>query len=119
MTYSQLAQHIREQGGATFTGRELLTKKSGFVVAIEGRELRKPLGDCSFLSDLLAGYWESNWDILANPGYYLGAWIDNDDIVLDVVTVIPSQEFALAMAFVNNQKAIYDLSTGEVINAQR
>lgn len=60
----------------------------------------------------LAGYVLRNRRVLSTPGLHLGAWLDNDVICLDIVTIVDDQAKALDLAVEHNQLAIFDLSAG-------
>ena len=49
------------------------------------------------------------------PGCYLGGWYDNGKYYLDVSTVIADYDEAMSFASDNNQKAIFNVGTGETV----
>lgn len=49
-------------------------------------------------------------------GYYLGAWIDDGTLYLDLVQVLNDRGMALTLARSLGELAIYDLATGESIS---
>lgn len=53
--------------------------------------------------------------MLAKPGHKLGAWNDNGKVYLDVTIVAGSKSQGAAIGKAHNQKAMYDLKTGNPI----
>lgn len=48
-------------------------------------------------------------DHLTRPGFYLGAWLDGDRLVLDVTQVVDSLAAAVSLGQLHDQEAIYNL----------
>lgn len=108
-------------GGATVNVKAAPDPKSGYVVA-DGEHERTILFrrlDGSLLldglRDLIVAYVEQHKAWLAVPGNFLGAWLDGDHLVLDVVNVHPERAVAERLGRERNQRAIFHLDTGETI----
>lgn len=56
---------------------------------------------------------------LSAPGRYLGAWVDGNDVYLDVTTVEPDFNKAHQMAWDANQLAMWDLGNNAEVPVQR
>lgn len=113
-TVRQIAKH----GGATeslVAGVE--TPTSGYAVSIPGREaINHLLLDGEHRTDAITesvyNYALDNKHWLAQPGFYLGAWLDGDRLVLDVTQVTPELGQAVTAGVQRDQDAIYNLATG-------
>lgn len=114
---------IYSDGGATeslIAGVE--TPTSGYAVSIPGREVvipgREVVNHLSLDHTLLAiteaveRYAARNRSWLAQPGYFLGAWLDGNRLVLDVTQVTPELGQAVAAGVERKQDAIYNLADG-------
>jgi hypothetical protein len=109
---------IATRGGATesiVAGVE--TPVSGYAVSIPGREVVHHLlidGDQrrEAMAEILYTFAERNKSWLAQPGYYLGAWVDGDRLVLDVTQVTPELGQAVRAGVERDQDAIYNLADG-------
>ncbi len=105
-------------GGATVDrhGRRL-SARDGYMVSLAGRELTlAPLATPTARRAEIVRYVEENARLLCSrPDYYVGAWVDGGNLVLDISRHIACQPDALAFGFDNGQRAIYDVLNDEVI----
>jgi hypothetical protein len=67
------------------------------------------------IEQYIGAYVDAHRSALAQTGAYLGAWIDDGYLVLDVVSVLPERNVALNLARDNGERAIFNLSTGETL----
>lgn len=110
---------ILENGGASYS---LLTGEfnpnHGYMVSIKGHETKvNASGKKSFQYDI-AQYIKSKADILISgitDDKFIGAWIDNDYLYLDVSILVDSETEALQIAKENNQLAYFNNETKESI----
>lgn len=113
MNYAETVSEILERGGIT-RGITGAIPFYGYAYSLAGTEQRIPVED--FGPYDLAGYVQANYATLASPGAYLGAWIHDGDVVLDVSRVETDETYALILARANEQDAIYNLETGETVS---
>lgn len=108
---------------------ELINKNSGFTIDLKTGNIPKS-GYCIALSlfeqitdvnnnDLeliLSDYIKSKPILFTTlPEYYLGAWVNNGKIYLDVVTIVKDLKVALRLAKIGKQIAIFDLDNQKEI----
>lgn len=95
------------------------TVSSGYAVSLPGheRKLQRYKGGV-IARNFIAWYAEQKRAELAVPGRYLGAWIDEGDLYLDITEVHAEFAEAVRLGYERNQLAIYDLGRGEEISTQ-
>jgi hypothetical protein len=87
--------------------------RAGYVVA-NGRD--EQTTDLDFdIWQTVHTYVTEHTSALAQTGAYLGAWVDDGYLVLDVVSVLPERNVALNLARDNGERAIFDLATGSTL----
>jgi hypothetical protein len=92
------------------------TVSSGYGVSLPGHEQRVPLQvGWLGLQQAIADYAESKRSWLAQPGRYLGAWIDDGIVYLDITEVHAERAHAEALGYDRNQLAIWDFARQEEI----
>ena len=114
-TAATAAPLIAANGGATVSAvAGVLPPTSGYAVSVKGYEedflhtTPHPIADHL----AIAGYVARHRAILAQPGHYLGAWVENGYLVLDVTRVFPERAQAEAAGVQHDQRAIFALGTG-------
>jgi len=92
------------------------TVTTGYGVSLPGHEVRHPLrvGWLGIREDI-ARYAESKRAELAVPGRYLGAWLDDGILYLDVTEVHAERATAERLGYDRNQLAIWDFARSEEI----
>lgn len=86
----------------------------GFMVStVKNSEEVYPLA--SITAADIAAYRRKHAAQLANPNSYMGAWVWEGNVYLDVSTHVPEESQALALARQHDQLGIYDLATGDTI----
>lgn len=60
-------------------------------------------------------YAERKQPELCLPGHYLGGWVENGNLVLDITVVVRERHAALMLAKAWGQRAVYDFGTGKCI----
>ena len=110
---------IINNGGASYN---LLTGEfnpdNGYMVSIKDHE-QVTIFNTENLQYEIARYIRSKADILMSGVFdvhFLGAWVENDSLVLDVSVHEPNLDVALSMAVANNQRAIHDCKNGVQID---
>jgi len=109
---------IIANGGSSYN---LLTGEfnpnNGFMVSIKGHELSIPYNLNGIQYDI-ARYIKSKADILISglsENKFLGAWLDNGLLYLDVSILVDTEIEAIQLAKENNQLAYFNNSTKESI----
>lgn len=103
-------------GGATVsivTG--VPTPTSGYAVSLPGHERVGRITDTHRNSIRL--YVATRKTLLSRPGRYLGTWIDEGRLYLDVTEIYPERAVAEHYGAEREQLAIYDLAAGESLYA--
>lgn len=83
----------------------------GYMVALEGHEERVPAD--AFTEDRLKRYVRDHFDALTGDARYLGAWLEDGHVYLDVSECVMSRAKALFLGGERKQLAVWD-----VINSQ-
>jgi hypothetical protein len=117
----RLSKRILDEGGATVTGTDMLEPhplERYRVSARKDLEYKETLhrGDWAVVGNAIMHYlWRLPDSVLDVWGNYLGVWIDEGTLYLDVSRAYASRETAMLVAKRAQQKAVYDAVTGEVI----
>lgn len=106
-------KRIIENKGETLT-KEL--KKAdingGFMVSLEGAEVQKNINDINGIKKTI----EEKQEIIKNKNnMYIGLWLDNNIMYIDISINIQDKTEALEFAKYNKQLAIYDLENNNSI----
>lgn len=107
MNFESVERAEVDHGGATLDLHGH-APKTGYAVACDHRLEKvsaKPISPA-----VLADYISRHWGKLESPGKFLGLWDHGSHCYLDVVTVEPDLERAIALARQHGQLAIYDLA---------
>ena len=57
--------------------------------------------------------------LLAQPGYYLGTWVNNGDLHLDVSQIVLNRVDAIGLGLSRQELAIWDVENGSEVELQR
>jgi len=121
ISFDVLAQNVHNDldafGGSTQSAIVgVPTVTTGYGVSLPGHEVRHPLrvGWLGIREDI-ARYAESKRAELAVPGRYLGAWLDDGILYLDVTEVHAERATAERLGYDRNQLAIWDFARSEEI----
>ncbi len=123
----RISRQIVETGGATVNWRvSTLDRPSPlerYIVGVspKGFEIVRDIGDCYdwrrvaiHLQEYLGGLAFNGRDV-DRRGNYLGAWIDDGRLYLDISRAYASRSTAEMVGKRSGQLAIYDSETGEAI----
>lgn len=110
---NQFIQETTQNGGCTYSLFGGYSPESGFVVSILSDQTTCKVNE--FSPYLLGKFIKEHADKLSQSYNYLGSWIENGKVYLDVCEVSKDKAAALKIAAQNNQIAIFDLSTKETI----
>lgn len=102
---------IQNQGGVSIdlNGN---TPKSGYMVALEGHEVKCQVKD---LRVVLADYMATRKHLLRNPNLFLGGWVDDDTVYLDISEQHHDLKEARLLGRIRKQIAIYDVLSGKEV----
>lgn len=109
-----------ENGGATMNVATGDVPTSGYVVSIESSTKTFPLFGNEVVKEILISgavklYLEENIVEFVYAENFLGSWIDNGLLYLDISNVYDNEHDALRVAVSNNQLAYYDLNNAKTI----
>lgn len=117
-TARELRDRIASGGGfsvKTRTGED--PPPFGYMVAFEPSEQVIKLENLTERE--IARYRRKHQTALNNPENYFGAWLDGDDVYLDVSRRFTDMPQAMEFGLLNNQLEGYNLSTGESFGIRR
>lgn len=100
------------EGGATVSPLDPFAPAptTGYVVALAGAERVIPLA--SLTVDAVTTYVIDNAaEIAHTPGVFVGAWVNEGQVYLDLSTVIEDKATALETGATNAQLAVFHLDT--------
>lgn len=109
----EFIQATKQNNGATFnlnTGE--LNPGSGYFIGLKGGSVSKNRKDNS---DLIQQFVLKNSFQLSDKDNFLGSWVEDGEIYLDVVVRVTELKEAIKIGLKNEQIAIYDASKKEVI----
>jgi len=115
MNLSKLKQELIQNNGFSYninTGE--FNPDYGYFVSIQGFEATFDLSE--FEDKNLKQYIYGNCEQLADHDKWLGGWVENDKVYLDVSLKTNLLDRAIYLGILNNQKAIYDAYQNKVIN---
>lgn len=103
-----------EQGGATLDKYyQPINQKKGFIVSVANYETTFSINtDINAIINKLQEYQEL---IKNKQHYFVGLWVDNSTIYLDISKHFQDKQNAVAFGIDNNQLAIYDLKNDKSI----
>lgn len=110
----QLAADARA-GGFTFNPRDGSRPTSGFAFS-ERPDIETIVPLDRFSEADLESFILRNQGLLESPENYLGAWVDNGNVYMDVSTIIADREEALRRALAAQQLGVFDLSNFTTID---
>ena len=106
-----IIEEIKENGGGTYN-KELksISAKNGYMVSLQGFERK-----CKTEQEIEKAITENMEIIRGLDGAYLGAWIDEGIVYIDISVLVDNKEDAMQLGKLNNQLAIYDIQNNESI----
>ena len=106
----ELKNYIEQNHGATLTPTlDNATHNNGFYVSLKDFETKTRLSRLDIRT--IKHYQEK----AQKYGAYIGAWIDNGVLYLDISKHVKSKRKALKLARKNYQLAIYDIKKGKSV----
>lgn len=114
MENKQLLELINSNGGFTIDLKIGIQPQSGFCVALKDFE-QITINNNNNLDKILSNYIVNHKPKLFNENYYLGCWVNDNKVYLDIVTIVKDLKLAVKLAKINKQIAIYDLDNQKEI----
>lgn len=111
-----IARWTRENQGSTthpLTGEVVQIGDQGYGVAYEGFEEKISLDN--FNQDFVTQFVMKHKERLKDENTFVGTWIDEDFVYLDLSEVVDSLAEAQKIGIKRNQFAVFDYSTGDVV----
>ena len=120
-----LVDKALKQGGFTynpirFKGRT--PPKNGFALSVAKNTEKVVALDYQTRDEVkaqLKAYVRQHWDKIKSEGNFLGGWIDNGKLYLDISNVVKDKNEAIAKARKADQLAIFDLGKGETVQLKK
>ena len=115
MNANKFIQLLKENSGVSYN---MITKEynpnKGFFVSLPNLETKVDLK--SLKVNDIATFINKHRSLLQDKTKFIGGWIDNDTVYLDISEQIFDKREALERGYKHNQLAIYDANKGEVID---
>lgn len=113
MLYEMVEDTLKD-GGLTIKPFQNEKPTSGYMVALEGFELKVPVSE--FFTGVVADYiGEHAQKLMSNPALCVGTWLHEGLVYLDLSENIASREQAMALGKERGQIAIFNLETFEEV----
>jgi hypothetical protein len=80
---------------------------SGYMISLKGYETRVQI--LKFAPACIDQFIRANLPKLFDRNYFVGTWINQDEVYLDLSLNIPDKHAALSLARINGQIAIFDV----------
>lgn len=95
-------------GGFTFDPRTGARPGRGFAFS-EHPEIETIVPVSEFSEQHLADFINRNAHLLEDPEHFIGAWLDGDNVYLDISTIVDDLDEALRRGYAAKQLAVFDL----------
>lgn len=113
--WKELLEEIKRKGGlTTIDGYIDIDLKDGYAVGLYGLEFTL-YNDSEIDAYVLENAVNSVLKF-KQAGQYLGYWLDDNTLYIDVVTVVNKFDYAMKLASTFNQNSIYDFKHKRCIN---
>lgn len=110
-----LRREALREGGFTIKDTTGMRPHKGYMVAIEGAEVKIPIRELT--AEKIRQYRKRFADLLDDPGNYFGAWVNTEDgnVYLDISRRFLDKDKAIEFGKESNQLAIFHLDTFDTI----
>ncbi len=113
LTLNGLRVRALENGGFTYNPLYGATPHCGYAVSLRGHE--KSFDSGTITDDVLWKYLRENSEQMKDPARYIGGWVNDGRLYLDVSVVLQNEKEARKIGRINDQTGIFDLWTNEMI----
>lgn len=115
MNIEAMLEQTIENGGGSFNLNGTAVKFSrGYAVSLEGLEKKVNLHS-EFFPDvcvIVERYMQANADAIAKPRHFLGLWIEDGTLYMDVSELVINETMARNIARERKQLAYFDFAKG-------
>ena len=115
MNTNKFIQLLKDNSGVSYN---MVTKEynpsKGYFVSLPNLEIKVSLQSLSV--DDIATFINKHRSLLQDKTKFIGGWIDNEVVYLDISEQIFNKREALERGYKHNQLAIYDANKGKVID---
>ena len=115
MNTNKFIQLLKDNSGVSYN---MVTKEydpnKGFFVSLPNLETKVSLQSLSV--DDIATFINKHRTLLQDKTKFIGGWVDNEVVYLDISEQIFDKREALERGYKHNQLAIYDANKGKVID---
>ena len=115
MNANKFIQLLKENSGVSYN---MITKEynpnKGFFVSLPNLETKVSLNSLNV--DNIATFINKHRTLLQDKTKFVGGWVDNNIVYLDISEQIENKREALERGYKYNQLAIYDANLGQVID---
>lgn len=115
MNANKFIQLLKDNSGASYN---MITKEynpnKGYFVSLPNLETKVSLKSLSV--DDIVTFINRHRTLLQDKTKFIGGWIDNEVVYLDISEQIFDKREALELGYKHNQLAIYDANEGKVID---
>ena len=115
MNLQQFFSETLSNNGASYsilTGE--LNPTNGYFVSIANKGVTVDLNN--FTQKDIVVFISENYDTLSQENHFIGSWISEGIVYLDVTVQVTDKRNALELGYRNGQQAIYDANVGKVID---
>lgn len=106
---------IASDGGFSVNPQFQNAPENGYAVSLS-KTSEKAVSLSAITASDITNYRNRYASDLAKPNNYLGAWVHNGEVFLDVSEVVPDKNEAIQLAHQRDQLGIFDLANGETID---
>lgn len=113
---------FKQGGGAYLPNGQRRNFQRGYVVGgiVPSRVLAKSVARWpSEYVDAIQEFCKLHRALLAQPGHYLGTWVDDGDLHLDVSQIVLNRVDAIGLGLSRQELAIWSVEKNEAISLQR
>ncbi len=115
MNLQQFFNETLSNNGASYsilTGE--LNPTNGYFVSLANKGVTVDLNN--FTQKDIVVFISENYDTLSQENHFIGSWISEGIVYLDVTVQVTDKRNALELGYRNGQQAIYDANVGKVID---
>jgi len=113
--FNEFIEETFVYGGGSYNPIFGSSPKNGFMASIKGTEIQTSTNK-RYLNRILSSFLANNIDLLEhNENYFIGTWICNEVIYIDISVNFKHKRDALKFGLYNDQKAIFDIDSNECI----
>jgi hypothetical protein len=113
LTPDDILAYARENGGFTYNPLYGATPKHGYAVSLKDHGEAFEIGTVT--SGDLQKYMQENEGKMINPAQYIGGWVNDGKLYLNISIVLGDEKEARKTVWINGGTNTYNLGTNETI----